>query len=154
MPGRTTRAIRVIIQGVRHDKVAGMLERLQWNGDPSLAVSALSDLAELVTPQTGLSIDITERGVSPRLGLELFRPIEWYQIDRAGWKGLFERLVAKGWCLPAKANGLTEWPGIEMFFGRDGVYKVRQSVNHIKLVIERSAVHAKGYAAMDVSRTS
>lgn len=154
MQGRTTRAIRVIIQQVPNDDVAGLLERLHWDGDPSLAVSTLSDLAGLVKPLTGLSIDITERGVSSRLGLEFFRPVERHQLDRAGSKALLERLVEKAWCLPAKADGLAEWPGIEMFFGRDGVYKVRQTVNHIKLVVDQGTVHAKGYAAMDVLRTS
>ena len=154
MPGRGQGTVRLIIQGVRSANVAGMLERLQWNGDSSLAVSALSDLAALVKPQTGLSIDVTAQGVSPRLGLELFRPVEWYQTDRAGWKLLFDRLVEKEWCLQTKANGLAEWPGIEFFFGRDGVYKVRQTVNHIKLVIEQGAVRVKGYAGMDVQRTS
>ena len=43
---------------------------------------------------------------------------------------------------------------MEFFFGRDGVYKVRQTVNHIKLVIERGTVTAKGYAGMDVVRAS
>ena len=154
MPGRNLRAIRLIIQGVGNANVAGMLKRLQWSGDPSLAVSALSDLTGLVKPQTGLSIDVTSQGVSPRLGLELFRPIEWHQTDRAGWKLLFDRLVEKEWCLPAKADGLAEWPGIEIFFGQDGVYKVRQTINHIKLVIDRGAVRVKGYAAVDVLRTA
>ena len=154
MPGRGQGTIRLIMQGVRNANVAGMLERLQWNGDSSLAVSALSDLEGLVKPQAGLSIDVTAQGVSPRLGLELFRPIDWYQTDRAGWKLLFDRLVEKDWCLHTKADGLAEWPGVEFFFGRDGVYKVRQTVNHIKLVIERGTVTAKGYAGMDVVRTS
>ena len=154
MPGREQKAIRLIIQGVRNANVAGMLERLQWDGDTSLAVSALSDLAGLVKPQTGLSIDVTAQGVSPRLGLELFRPIKWYQTDRAGWKLLLDRLVEKEWCLQARADGLAEWPRIEFFFGRDGVYKVRQTVNHIKLIIERGTVRAKGYAGMDVVRAS
>ena len=154
MPGRGQRAIRLIIQGVRNASVAGMLERLQWNGDSSLAVSALSDLEGLVKPQTGLSIDVTSEGVSPRLGLELFRPIEWYQTDRAGWSALFDRLVKNEWCLKARANGLAEWPGIEFFFGRDGMYKVRQTVNHFKLVIESGTFRVKGYAGMDVRRTS
>ncbi len=154
MPGRTTHAIRLIIQGVHRQQVAEVLKRLRWNGDIPRVVAALQDLAGLVKPQTGLSIDVTGQGVSPRLGLELFRPIEWHQTDPAGWKVLFDRLVEKGWCLAARVDGLAEWPGLEMFFGRDGVYKVRQTVNHVKLVIDRGVVHVKGYAAMDVMRTS
>ena len=154
MTGRARGQVRLLIQGVRNADAAGMLERLRWNGNPSLVVSALSDLAGLVLPQTGLSIDVSAQGVSPRVGLELFRPTEPHQTDRAGWRVLFDRLAEKTWCLPSKADGLAEWPGMEFFFGRDGVYKVRQTVNHIKLVIEGDAIHVKGYAAMDVSRTS
>lgn len=155
MPGRPLRTVRLIIQGVGHADVTGMLERLQWSGDPSLAASALSDLEGLVRPRVGLSIDLTSGGeVSPRLGLELFRPAEWYQTDRAGWRSLMDRLVSNRWCLPAKASALSEWPRIETFFGRDAVYGVRQVINHIKLVIDGGDVGVKGYAAMGLQRRS
>ena len=155
MPGRDLRAIRLIIQGVGNANVADMLKRLQWNGDPSLAVSALSDLTGLVKPQTGLSIDVTSQGVSsapwPRA----------VSSDSSGTK----RIAPDGnFCSTGswrrsgagrpRPNGLAEWPGIEIVFGRDGVYKVRQTVNHIKLVIDRGAVRVKGYAAMDMLRTA
>ena len=154
MPGRPLRAVRLIIQGVGHADVTGMLERLQWSGDLSLAASALSDLDGLVRPRAGLSIDLTSRGVSPRLGLELYRPAEWYQTDRAGWQSLMDRLVSNRWCLPAKAGALGEWPRIETFFGRDAVYGVRQVINHIKLVIDGDEVGVKGYAAMGLQQRS
>jgi len=154
MPSRALRAIRLIIQGISQADIAPVLERLRWCGDPSLAVSALSDLEGLVRPRTGLSIDLTSQGVSPRLGLELFRPGELYRTDPAGWQSLLERLISKRWCRPAKAGALGEWPRIETFFGADAVYRVRQVINHIKLVIDGGAVGVKGYAAMDVQRTS
>ena len=154
MPGREQRAIRLIIQSVRNTNVAGVLERLGWEGEPSLADSALAGLAGLVRPSAGLSIDVTSQGVSPRLGLELFRPIERHQTDPAGWKLLCDRLVDKGWSLPAKAGGLAEWPGMDVLFGRDGAYQVRQTVNHIKLVIVGGVVSVKGYVAMDVLKTA
>jgi len=154
MPGRALRAIRLIIQGVGHVDVSPMLERLQWGGDPTLAASALSDLEGLVRPRTGLSVDLTSQGVSPRVGLELFRPVELYRTDTAGWRSLMERLVSNRWCLPAKAGALGDWPRIETFFGRDAVYRIRQVINHVKLVIDGSAVGVKGYAVMDVQRAS
>lgn len=154
MPTRAVRAIRLIIQGIGHADVARVLERLGWCGDPSLAASALSDLEGLVRPRTGLSIDLTSEGVSPRLGLELFRPVELYRTDPAGWQSLLERLISKRWCLRAKARALGEWPRIETFFGADAVYRVRQVINHIKLVIDGGAVSVKGYAAMNVQPTS
>ncbi len=154
MPTRALRAIRLIIQGVDPAGVAGVLDRLRWGGDPTLAASALSDLEGLVRPRTGLSIDLTSQGVTPRLGLELFRPVELYRTDTAGWRSLMERLVSNRWCLPAKAGALGDWPRIETFFGRDAVYRIRQVINHVKLVIDGSAVGVKGYAVMDVRRAS
>ena len=150
MPGRTPRAIRLIVEGVGNGDMAGMLERLQWNGDPLLAASALADLTGLVRPQVGVSIDVVAEGVSPRLGLELFRPVEPHRTDPAGWKGLAARVVANEWCLPDKAGGLESWPGVEMVFGEDGLYKVVQTISHIKLVIDQGTVSAKGYGAVDV----
>ena len=154
MPSRALRAVRLIVHGIGQADIAGVLERLRWCGDPSLAASALSDLEGLVRPRTGLSIDLTSQGVSPRLGLELFRPGELHRTDPVGWRTLMERLISKRWCLPAKAGALGEWPRIETFFGADAVYRVRQVVNHIKLVIDGGAIGVKGYAAMDVQRTS
>ena len=154
MPGRALRAIRLIIQGVDPAGIAGLLERLQWGGDPTLAVSALSELEGLIRPRTGLSIDLTSQGVSPRLGLELFRPVELHRTDPAGWQSLMERLVSNRWCLQTKAGALGAWPRIETFFGRDAVYRVRQVINHIKLVIDGDAIGVKGYAAMAVQRKS
>lgn len=152
MPGRNLQAVRLIIQGVEHAAVAGVLERLRWEGEPALAESALSRLAGLVRPRVGLGVDVASKGVSPRLGLELYRPVERHQADRAGWKLVGDRLVEQGWCLPAKAAGLAEWPGVELLFGRAGAYQVRKTVNHIKLVFDHGAVSVKGYVAMDVLR--
>ena len=154
MPERAPRAIRLIIQGVDSADIAGVLERLHWGGDPRLVASALSDLEGLVRPRTGLSVDLTSQGVSARLGLELFRPVELHRTDPAGWQSLMERLVSNRWCLQARAGALGEWPRIETFFGADAVYRVRQVINHIKLVIDGGSVGVKGYAAMNVQRTS
>ena len=150
MPSRAPRAIRLIIQGVGPGDIAVMLERLQWSGDPLLAASALADLAGLVNPQPGISIDVAAQSVSPRLGLELFRPVEGHRTDPAGWRTLADRLVENEWCLPDKADGLADWPGIEMVFGENGLYKVVQTISHIKLVIDQGTVGVKGYGAVDV----
>ena len=117
-----------------------------------LAVGCLSDLSELIIPRPALSLDVNSLGVSPRLGLELFRPVEWYRTDPSGWRSLIEYLNEKGWCLPAKAQALTEWPRIDTFFGRDGVYRVRQVINHVKLLVHNGNVSVKGYAALDVRK--
>ena len=161
MPGRAERAIRLVALGVDSAKVAEGLWRVQWPGDPSQAMAILSEFAGLVSPRCGLGISITPQGVLPRLDLELSRKraqgslrSESFRLDRPGWKLPIDRLEERGWCLSAKADGLREWPRLDMFFGRDGMYQVRQIINHFKVVIDRGTVYSKAYVGMDVRRTS
>ena len=78
----------------------------------------------------------------PRLGLELYRA----GVD---WSPFIARVEEKGWCLPAKAEGLRRWPGVERLVGGGEVRFVRQGVNHVKVVVERGArTVAKAYAGV------
>ena len=161
MPGRAERAIRLVALGVDGAKIAEGLSRVRWPGDPSQVMAILSEFAGLVSPSCGLGISITLEGVLPRFDLELTRKRaegshrrESFRLDRPGWKLPIDRLEERGWCLPAKAEGLREWPHLDMFFGRDGMYQVRQIINHFKVVIDRGAVYSKAYVGMDVRRAS
>ena len=161
MPGRAGRAIRLVALGVDGAKVVEGLRRVQWPGDPSQAMAMLSEFAGLVSPRCGLGISITPEGVLPRLDLELSRKRkqgspkhELFRLDRLGWKLPIDRLEQRGWCLSAKADGLREWPRLDMLFGWDGMYQVRQIINHFKVVIDRGTVYSKAYVGMDVRRTS
>ena len=161
MPGRDGRAIRLVALGVDVGKITEGLRRVQWPGDPSRVMAVLSEFAGLVSPQCGLGISITPEGVLPRFDLELTRKRaqgspthESFRLDRPGWKLPIDRLEERGWCMPAKADGLREWPRLDMFFGQDGVYQVRQIINHLKVVLDRGAVYSKAYVGMDVRRMS
>lgn len=161
MPGRAERAIRLVALGVDGAKLAEGLRRVQWPGDPSHAMAILSEFSGLVSPRCGLGISITPEGVLPRFDLELTRKRaggshrrESFRLDRPGWKPPIDRLEERGWCLPAKAGALREWPHLDVFFGRDGMYQVRQIINHFKVVIDRGTVYSKAYVGMDVRRTS
>jgi hypothetical protein len=151
MPGRQERAVRLIVHGFAIEDISEVLGRLKWQGDQALAVSVLSEFAGLVAPSASLSIDISSGGMSSRLGLELFRPTGQYRIDRAGWCSLINRLEERGWCLPAKAEGMREWPRMEMLMARGDVYRVRQFINHIKLVVKGKTVSAKAYTGCGVA---
>ena len=98
-----------------------------------------------------VSLDVTARGPGPRLGLELYRPPMWFEVDRTGWRPFIVRLEEKGWCLPAKAEGLRRWPGTERLLGGGEVLLVRQGISHVKVVVERGArTVAKAYVGMAV----
>ena len=160
MPGRAGRAIRLVALGVDCSKVAEALWRVRWPGDPARANAVLSEFAGLVSPRCGLGIGVTAEGVLPRVDLELSRKRsrgsprgEAFRLDRAGWKLPIDLLEKTAWCLSAKAEGLRQWPRLDMFFGRDGMYQVRQIINHFKVVVDRGSVYAKAYVGMDVRRT-
>ena len=160
LPGRSARAIRLVAVSYNSAKVPEAMERLQWPGDPERVAAVLSDLEGTVSPRIAINIDVTSEGVAPRVGLELFRfvencrPFEDFYLSRAGWNLVIDRLEEKNLCLPDKAAGLREWPRLEMAFGRDGVYQVRQTISHFKVVIGPDSIYAKAYAGVDARRTT
>ena len=154
LPGRAQRAVRLIIYTESGEAAVEMLARLRWPGSPSDAAAVAESLAELTKPGVSLSVDVTPRGVSPRLGLEFHRPVEWYELDHSGWNRLIDRLEERGWSLPEKARGLKEWSRVEQVFGDGRVYRVRQSINHVKVVVDRGNITAKAYAGMIVQQTA
>jgi len=146
LPGRPQRAIRLIIGTETGAGAIEMLERLGWSGSPADVTAVCESLAGLTSQTVSLSIDVTAQGISPRLGLEFFRPAAWHELDRAGWGRLIDRLEERSWCLPEKARGLKAWPRVEQVFDANGVYRVQQSINHVKVVVDRGTIAAKAYA--------
>ena len=150
MPGRRPRAVRLVVHRIDTAELPGLLERLRWPGSPDAAMSVMAETSDLTRPGAVLSLDVAARGVSPRLGLELFRPVEWFGIDRAGWRPMIDRLADQAWCVPAKAEGLRAWPRTERLIGPGGVYRVHQTINHVKVVVAHGRIAAKAYAAVVV----
>ena len=146
MPGRDQRAIRLIIQTHPAEEAAALLERIRWPGSLEEAAHVCESMAGVTRPGVVLSVDVTPQGASPRLGLEFYRPAEWHDLDRAGWGSLIDRLEERGWCLPEKAKGLKAWPLVEQVFDQGKVYKVQQSINHVKVVVGQGTTTAKAYA--------
>ena len=150
LPARSPRAVRIVVGGIEKNDVPALLERLEWPGPTAAAADVLAGMDD-VAASVAVSLDATARGTGPRLGLELYRPRHWPDVDRAGWRPFVDRLEEKGWCLPAKADGLRRWPRTERLLGGGEVYHVRQAINHVKVVIRKGArTVAKAYAAMDV----
>ena len=149
-PARSPKAFRILVGGVAKERVPALLEQVEWPGPTAAAAAVLADVDGLVD-HVAVSLDARAEGPGPRLGLELYRPRNWSAADHPGWRALIARLVECGWCLPAKAEGLRRWPGIEGLLGGGKLHLVRQGINHVKVVVERGArTEAKAYAGMEV----
>ena len=149
-PARSPRAFRLLLGGVEAGEVPALLEQVEWPGPTDAAAAVLADV-EGPVDRVAVSIDARAEGPGPRLGLELYRPRNWSIADRPGWRALIARLVECGWCLPAKAEGLRRWPGIEGLLGGGRIHLVRQGINHVKVVLERGIrTEAKAYVGMEV----
>ncbi len=150
LPARSPRAVRLVAAGVAKEEAPALLERLRWPGPTAAAADALAVLDDPAA-SVFVSVDVTARGLGPRLGLELYRPPYWFAADRAGWMPLIAGLEERGWCLPAKAGGLRRWPGVDRLLGGGEVHRVRRGINHFKVVVERGArTVAKAYVGMGV----
>ena len=150
LPARSPRAVRLVVAGVAKEEAPALLERLRWPGPTAAAADALAVLDDPAV-SVAVSVDVTVQGLGPRLGLELYRPPYWLAADRAGWRPLIAGLEERGWCLPAKAGGLRRWPGVDRLLGGGEAHRVRQGINHVKVVVERGArTVAKAYVGMRV----
>lgn len=152
LPGRPQRAVRLVAHRIDTAELPGLLDRLRWPGSADTALSVTAATNDLTPPGAVLSLDVSANGVSPRLGLELFRPAQRFLVDRTGWWPMIERLTDRRWCVPAKAEGLRAWPRAERVLGPHGVYRVYQYINHIKAVVDHGRIVAKAYVAMVVRR--
>ena len=116
-----------------------LLEQVEWPGPTDEAAAVLASMGDLVD-YIAVSLDVSARGTGPRLGLELYRPLKWFAVDRTGWRPFIARLEELGWCLPAKARGAAALAGPPN--GCAATQRstlVRQGINHVKAVVERGA---------------
>ena len=152
LPGRAPRSIRLVVGGIEEADLPALLERLGWRGSIRTVAAVLTDLRDRL-PRFRLSVDVTAQGLSPRLGLEMYLEGEWdhhmwLTTGRSDWRLVVERLTERGWCLPEKAQGLLAWCVRDRVYDREGVFLVYKGINHVKLTIEDSGVHAKAYAGL------
>ena len=162
MPGRSVRAVRVIVNGIKSEEMPDFLERSGWPGSVQKVMDALVDWRD-VFPYFRPCFDASARGLRPRLGLEMFPPSEskgrwpvgdWLNTGLRTWLPVVERLEKRELCLPAKANGLRSFPGLERVFDRDGAYILHKGLNHVKLAVGDDGVQAKAYAGLRLLRVS
>ena len=158
LPGRTPRAVRLVIQELGRGELAGVLQRLGRREAVGPAAEVLSD-CEGVLPRFRLAVDVAAAGVLPRLGMELYCAgswsdalDSWLSTGRDDWAPVTELLARRGWCLPAKARGLREWCALDKMFDPRGVFVVYKGINHVKLTFTDAGVDAKAYAGMTAFR--
>ena len=149
MPGRGQRAIRLVARGIEGPAATQeFLERLGWPGNIEAAVGVLAGVSDVCDPtQVQLSFGVSRHGPVPALGMELSvgrRPF-WTTTQREDWRPLVERLVDRGWCLPAKAAGLLAWPGRDKLFTERGPLLAHRGVNHAKMSITDGEMSVKAY---------
>ena len=156
LPGRRTRAVRVIARGIWEPDVPAFLQRLAWPGPVDRVVEVLADLRD-VSPHFRVAFDVTARGVAPHLGLEMgaLEPRnqqvahhEWLHTERRHWVPLVTCVEEKGWCLPEKAHGLLAYLEQQTFLDETGTWQSYKGINHVKVFIAGDGVSAKGYVGM------
>lgn len=148
LPARSPQHFRLVIAGVPQTQVCSLLERLQWPGPTAAAAEVIAAVGGLAA-YLFVSLDVTAHGPGPRLGLELLGT-DWKTSDRTAWHPLIDRIEERGWCLPAKAEGLRNWTRSERLLG-GAIFLVRQGINHLKVVIAPDVpTTAKAYGAMTV----
>ena len=154
MPSRQPRAVRLVIQELERGELAGVLER--WGRREAIGPSAevLSHFDEIL-PRFRLAVDVTAAGLLPRIGVELYHagswsegPDGWLRTGRSDWRPVVERLAQRGWCLPAKAQGLLDWCALDRRYDRRGVFLVYKGINHVKLTLTAAGIDAKAYAGL------
>ena len=150
-PARSPRVFHLYSQPLPPEAASGILERAGWPGPAGSVAEALGSF-DLRPFETRLSLEVTEQGLSRRLGVE-FAPIDRADPSRLGcrgWEPLVAKLASDGICLPGKAQGLLAWPGFELVFRGPHCIRWYSGFSHFKIVFEAAsdgapAIRAKAY---------
>ena len=154
-----TRSVRLVVADIPENSLSAYLERLNWKGSTQRVIKFLSDMKE-VSNRYLLSIDLTDQGALPRLGLEMYPThlhcvdyryllTTWLSTAKADWERFVKHTVNLGLCLPAKANGILSWPRSKNVFTDNRVFRLYLGINHVKFVIDGQSVHAKAYTGLN-----
>ena len=146
-PGRGSRAVRLLIDGVETIDLTRMLERANWPGSAGAVAAAVSGFCDL-TPHVTVAMDVGPDGVSPHLGLEMFQSssrMRRFASSPAVWHRFIDRLVERDLCLPEKADGLRDAARVEVVADPASGFHAHKGINHFKLAVHDDRVEAKAY---------
>ena len=147
LPGRAARGIRLVVS-IRLADIPDFLTRLQWPGTIATASAILADMRDVCSSSFALSLDVSNQGLSPRLGIEMFGGGGWMMSTRSNWVPLITRLQEQGWCSADKADGLLAWPGKQLLYINERLFTAYQGINHFKVLIHGDTMQAKAYTGM------
>ena len=151
-PARSTSTLRIVVAGVRLVDVRPLLKRLDASQALDCVLGVLGQVDDVCGVRCGLSLDLSEAGVGPRLGVELYSAVlgDWTTAPRSAWRPLLDRLAERGFCTPGQAGGLAEWIGIERLFSDRRAYRLLRGLNHVKVSVGADDPAAKAYAGLAI----
>ncbi|MER2492655.1 hypothetical protein [Catenovulum sediminis] len=151
MLARPTRDLRFCISHLSKNDIFDWLTSVKWTGDYLKLKSLLSKLPSKLR-MLSLGVNITETGISPRIGLECY--MDWDKPMEQDWSMLFELIEDQHVCKEAKREGCLDFVGFSPYLnnklkGRKFYHGLFTSIHHIKLSINENALidGAKGYLA-------
>lgn len=143
-PAREPAIMRLVVAGAENADIPSFLGRAGWPGVSDPAIGVLSDFRDL-TPYVGFAFDLHDGRIAPRLGLEMFQPVE-SGGDAGVWRRFIDRVEERRWCRPDKAKGLRAWLGWEIVFDRTGACTAYRTIHHFKFDLRDGKITVRAYA--------
>jgi hypothetical protein len=114
MLSRDTDALRLCTQMREIDLVVPFLRRAGWPVRAGELEQLIAEMLHSIGPRVMVAIDVGA-SVHPKVGLELH--LAKQPADQPRWAALFDALVARELCIPAKRDALLAWPGTSVPIG-------------------------------------
>ena len=143
LPIRKPRAIRVVFSMSPGECITFMND-VNWSGRTDRLKQVEAEIGHLIR-RVGVSCDITAAGLSPTLGLELFRDKSWRETPTSEWHDFLDYASSERWCTPDKAKALKTWAKMQMIFAGDDIVWLVSGINHFKLIFAGDFIQAKAY---------
>ncbi|HUT00730.1 MAG TPA: hypothetical protein VMY59_10470 [Candidatus Thermoplasmatota archaeon] len=111
MLSRATAGVRLVLNKIKPAQIIPYLKTLGWSENDDRLSSLIKELEHYVTSIV-LHINIGEKGVDPKIGLECSFYPHLYNFETK-WSVFLNYLVKNGLCRPEKKNALLHLPGAE-----------------------------------------
>jgi len=161
MLSREETGIRIVAMRIPPHKIVSYLKEIGWTGNKE-ELSSLIDEITAHASRINVQIQIDNKGISPRIGLECnFSPDRLHEESK--WSDFLDYLIDKNLCLPEKKNMLLEFVGVNQedpayefdFISYKAAAKMQDSryssalvryLNHIKISYNKEGeIDAKAY---------